>query len=295
MTTEIATTAPVFSLVPASFDEAIKISKTLSASQLVPKDYQGKPENTFVAIAWGQELGLAPLQSLQNIAVINGRPAIWGDAALAIVMAHPQFDDIEESVSGDGDKMIATCTIKRKGRSPVIRTFSAADAKRARLWEKEGPWKQYTSRMMQLRARGFALRDAFPDAMRGFKTVEEVQDYDEVDITPTASRPTVVTPTSTAAHEPAAHKPEPVDADFTVDTTTGEILEPAAKPESSAPAVEGVQTASDGMLKVIRAKLKSANLTEADLAKAWNIDRIEAIPATDVNRAMDWIKNGGAA
>ena len=62
-----------FNLVPRNLDDALKISNTLSKSGLVPKDFQGKPENVFVAIQWGLELGLAPLQALQSIAVINGR------------------------------------------------------------------------------------------------------------------------------------------------------------------------------------------------------------------------------
>lgn len=282
--TELATTtAPAtFSLVPTSFDDAVKISKTLAASQLVPKDYQGKAENCFVAIAWGQELGLAPLQALQNIAVINGRPAIWGDAALAIVMAHPEFEDIEEKVDGEGDKMIATCTIKRRNRSPVVRTFSAADAKKAGLWEKQGPWTQYRSRMMQLRARGFGLRDAFPDALKGFKTVEEVQDYDEKDITP-PSRPSVVMPTATAATKAEAEQAE------IVDTTTGEITQPEAEPQAQS--VEGEATVSEGQLRLIRAKLKSANIDEAVLCEAMgDLPSVAAIPAARCNHVFEWIK-----
>ena len=75
----------------------------------------------------------------------------------------------------------AVCTIKRKIRGGEIEettsSFSYEDAKRAGLTSKRGPWQQYPSRMLQLRARGFALRDAFPDAIKGLITVEEAQDY----------------------------------------------------------------------------------------------------------------------
>jgi len=53
------------------------------------------------------------------------------------------------------------------------------DAKRAGLWAKQGPWTAYPKRMMQMRARGFALRDAFPDVLKGMITAEEAQDYQE--------------------------------------------------------------------------------------------------------------------
>jgi hypothetical protein len=67
--------------------------------------------------------------------------------------------------------------IKRRDRSAVVRTFSEADAKKAGLWGKSGPWAQYPARMLQMRARGWALRDAFPDALKGLGIREEVQDY----------------------------------------------------------------------------------------------------------------------
>ena len=63
-------------LQPQTMDEAMKFSEVISKSGLVPKEYQGKPANCLVAIQWGMELGLAPLQALQNIAVINGKPSL---------------------------------------------------------------------------------------------------------------------------------------------------------------------------------------------------------------------------
>lgn len=166
----------VFLPAPQSFDEAYKIAQVLASSDLVPKDYKGKPENCLVAMQWGADVGLAGLQALQNIAVINGRPSIWGDAAKALVFAHPECEDVAESVTGDGDNIIATCVAKRKNKQAVTATFSVADAKKAGLWGKQGPWQNYPKRMLQLRARGFAIRDAFPDALRGLITAEEAQD-----------------------------------------------------------------------------------------------------------------------
>lgn len=173
----------VYQMVPSSFDEAVKISKMLAASELVPKDYRGKPENVFVAMQWGAEIGLKALQALQNIAVINGRPAVWGDAAIALVQNRPDCEDVIESIEGSGDSRTATCTIKRKGRSPVVRTFTVGQSKTAGLAGKQGPWTQYPDRMLQMRARGFAIRDAFPDALRGLSLAEELQGV-EIDVTP---------------------------------------------------------------------------------------------------------------
>jgi hypothetical protein len=163
---------------PANLSEAVTFSDMLAKSSMVPKQYQGKPEDILVAVQWGYELGLAPMQALQNISVINGRPSVFGDAALALVQSSKHCEDIEETMEGDGtENPVAVCVAKRAGRKPVVSKFSVADAKRAGLWGKQGPWTQYPKRMLQMRARGFALRDAFPDVLKGLITQEEAVDY----------------------------------------------------------------------------------------------------------------------
>lgn len=167
-----------FSLAPRSFAEAKEYAMLIANSDLAPKDYRGKPANVIVAVQMGQELGLSPLQSLANIAVINGRASVWGDALLAICQRQPDFEDITEVLDGEGDAAVAICTIRRRGRSPTIRQFSVADAKEAKLWgnKEKDTWVKYPKRMLQMRARGFALRDAYADALRGLISAEEAQD-----------------------------------------------------------------------------------------------------------------------
>jgi len=165
---------------PANITEAIKFSEMLSKSNMVPRAYQGKPEDILVCVQWGYEIGLAPMQALQNIAVINGKPSVYGDAAMALVLASPVCEGIEETIEGEGTaNPMAVCVAKRKGRSPVRSTFSVEDAKRAGLWAKQGPWSAYPKRMLAMRARGFAIRDAFADVLKGLITAEEAQDYPE--------------------------------------------------------------------------------------------------------------------
>lgn len=163
-------------LEPMTLAEAMKFAEVMASSSLIPRDYQGKPANVLVAVQWGREIGLGPLQALQSIAVINNRPALWGDAAIALVRGHPACQSIREGVGGEGDARHGWCEVVRKGEEPQVRTFCVADAKRAGLWGKSGPWQQYPDRMLQMRARGFALRDVFPDALRGVVLAEEAQD-----------------------------------------------------------------------------------------------------------------------
>lgn len=210
MSTEISTaTAPARGLALASFEDAFRFSKIVAASDFAPKDFRGKPESCLLAIQHGAEIGLSPMQSLQNIACINGRPAIWGDAALAVAMASPVCEYVRETIDGDGEAMVATCEAKRRGyEKPTVVRFSVADAKKAGLWGKSGPWSQYSRRMLQLRARGFALRDAFPDVLRGLVTAEEAQDYPTATPTPNV---TVSQPEPAATSEPATVKAASLD------------------------------------------------------------------------------------
>lgn len=161
-----------FDLSPQTFEQAITFAGYLADSDLVPKDFKGKPGNCLIAMQWGAELGLKPLQSLQNLAVINGRPALWGDAVIALVRSSPVCEYVIETQTDNA----ATCKVKRRGEPEQERTFSMADAQAAGLKGKQGPWTQYPKRMMQMRARAFALRDVFPDVLRGLPVAEEVMD-----------------------------------------------------------------------------------------------------------------------
>lgn len=161
-----------FDLSPQTFEQAMKFSHMLADSDLVPKDFRGKPGNCLIAMQWGSELGLKPLQALSNIAVVNGRAALWGDAVIALVRSSPLCEYVQESDDGH----TATCRAKRRGEPEQVVTFSMDDAKQAGLAGKQGPWSQYPKRMRQMRARAFALRDVFPDVLRGMPVAEEVQD-----------------------------------------------------------------------------------------------------------------------
>lgn len=161
-------------LVVNNLAEAVKVSEIIANSGMCPAAYAKKPGDVLVAMQMGAELGLKPMQALQNIAVIQGRPSLWGDGMLAVCMQDSAFEDIQESF--DEKTYTATCVVKRRNMSPITQAYSKADAERAGLWNKQGPWKYYPKRMLQMRARGFALRDAFPDILRGFISTEEAQD-----------------------------------------------------------------------------------------------------------------------
>ena len=116
---------------PSTFTELANFATMASKSSLVPQGYRNKPEDIMLAVQMGSELGLAPMQAIQNIAVIQGRPAVWGDALIGLCRASAVCEDIAERMEGEGDAAVAVCVAKRKGATHVTVRFSVADAKRA--------------------------------------------------------------------------------------------------------------------------------------------------------------------
>ena len=175
-------------IVLTDMDGLVRFATAVSKTSLAPKGLESA-ESIAVAIQMGLEVGLTPMAALQNIAVINGRPTIWGDAQLAVCRATGELEAFEEWYESGGkrtgrnpqifgDDAMAVCSVKRRGYPAIESAFSVADAKRAGLWSKQGPWSQYPARMLRFRARSFALRDQFGDALKGMLTTEEGQDID---------------------------------------------------------------------------------------------------------------------
>lgn len=168
-------------LTPETMDDLWRLANLYIVSGLVPAGVKS-PEQAFIALECGLSLGLSPAQAMQGIMIVNNRPTVWGDSALAVCQATGKMRDIKEYFEAEGkDGTRAVCEVYRSDReSATIRTFSTADAKTAGLLDKSGPWKQYPKRMLQMRARAFALRDSFADALRGIGIREEVDDYTDL-------------------------------------------------------------------------------------------------------------------
>lgn len=239
--------APVAALVPQSLEEAFRLSQALAASGMVPRGID-KPEQIMVAIMAGAELGLAPFQSLQSFAVVNGRPTLWGDGLMAVVRARGV--KVKEWLVGEADEMIAYCHVTRPDTGEEIeRAYSVPDAKKAGLWGKQGPWQQHPKRMLQMRSRAFALRDGCADMLRGIQVREEVEDYTHVrDVTPRASglRERLTGPTTgegfTSANAPA----EPVDfAEHAEEIAEAEFSDGQPEPQTDPNVNDAAPPASD--------------------------------------------------
>ncbi len=247
----------------------MEFGAVVARSGFAPKGME-KPEAIAIAVQHGAELGLMPMQALQSIAVVNGRPAIYGDAALALVRGCGLCESYEQSLVGEGDKRRAVVTSLRKGaKKPLVTEFGVDDAKRAGLWGKAGPWTQYPDRMLVFRARGFNLRDNFGDVLKGLQTAEELRDQrtSERDVTGEGTS-RVVTADDLLRPEAAEAAPVesgPVDdpsvADAERDGRTARLLEWAQSCGADADALVA-------WLRAVKYVAEDGGVSDVDSAKA---------------------------
>ena len=215
-------------MVPCDLEGIQRMAKMYLASGFVPRD-AGSIEKICVIFQRGFELGLMPSQALDGIAIIQGRVTVWGDVAKGMCYASGLLEEDTETIEGDGDNRAAVVRVKRRGQTNWHeQRFTVADAKKAGLWGKSGPWSQYPERMLTMRARGFALRSKFPDVLKGLYLAEEIQGSTHSEATGSVNAevnatvnalsdpaPVVEQPgelPQVASDEPKREEPDPLDA-----------------------------------------------------------------------------------
>lgn len=208
---DIVAGAPVRGLIPRTIEEAARLAEGFYRSGMAPDSYkveiddrddrgnkvtvidaQATMARLLIGILKGMEVGFPPIAAISNIYIVNNKPTIYGDGALALVLNHSDYEWHKEEITGQAktDTWTATCTIKRVGiDEPFMRSFTWSDAKVAGLSGKAGPWTKYPARQLKMRARAWAIRDSFADALNGLGIAEEVADIQQE--TPKAPEPSV--------------------------------------------------------------------------------------------------------
>ena len=162
-----------------SIEGAYRLAQYAVKSGLVPQTYN-TPEKVLVAWEFGGELGLSRMQSLVCLSVVRNIPAIGGKHVHAIVLGKGILEEFKEWTEGVQfqDDFTAICKVRRKGLpGETVKRYSVADAKRAQLWGKQGPWSSDPALMLCYRARSRAFNALFADVLCGLPITEEVLDY----------------------------------------------------------------------------------------------------------------------
>lgn len=177
-------------------DQAYRLSQNLAVADLLPKALRGKPSDVLAITLYGQDLGLSPMQAIQGIYVVKGKPQLSATTwtALARRAGH-------KVRWGDCNDKSATVTIVRADDPdyPHTETFTIEDAAAAGLCKivdgqvrarsSSGevlPWESYTRTMLRNRAISNAGKAACPEVALGF-AIEGDYDYvpdGPVDVTP---------------------------------------------------------------------------------------------------------------
>lgn len=184
---------PIARLLERAADEGdlagmLEICDQISRTNFIPGQFRGKPSDVLVAIEMGQSIGLRPLVALQLISVINNKPALYGDGAIAVVKARGGRVFEQELRDPETGKFLGVrCIARRAGHPDVEQIFMLEDAQDAGLLDNlksTDPWKRYPRRMCRFRARGYALRDQFADWLHGVALTEDADSAEFIDLDP---------------------------------------------------------------------------------------------------------------
>jgi hypothetical protein len=247
-----------------NLDDLGRVADMIWKSGLAPKGDDASTIGT--KILFGIEVGLSMMTALNNISVINGRPSIYGDAVLSRIMSSPVFDfDVfdehfenePDNIANPADNFTAVITMGRITRTGAtkVRTerFSVADAKRAKLWGKSGPWTEHPKRMLLWRPRTFLARNLFADLLRGYQIAEEAMDL------PHIVREAVIIQNPPVAPPAAIAAPRPV-------------LSPVPVPSSAAPAPAPTHQPADDHTSPATAAPPAAPAESDDEAEETSVD-----------------------
>ena len=280
-------------LVLKTLDDMWRYANYVVRAGIAPKGFE-TPEGVVVALQAGAEHRLTPMQSLQCIAVINKRPCFYGDAVPGMVessgLQEYGFSKKVGERNPDGsypDAYGYRYTTKRKGRDEYSYDFLVTDAKKAKLWGKEGPWTFYPDRMLLNRARTFCIRDVYPDVMAGLLTVDEANnivnaDYEVVDDdkSRTDQLADIIAPEPPQTEPKTSETPETKEDSPTVDKNTGEVRPPESPPST--------ETEGEPMTTP-----KESALIYSTTAKVYNLSPAEALMLASaiVKRKIDIMKD----
>ena len=210
MSTDISIHNPS-TAVEMSVGERQHYASVLADANMIPKAFQKSPANIFVAIEYGNALGIAPIVALNEINVINGAPSL--SASMMASLARSAGHRVRTQNTEDG---AAVCEIIRAD-DPDFTHRSTWDQKKAQdagLWGK-GHWAKDPATMLRWRAISECVRMACPEVLGGLKyTPEEVVEFTSGGPSSSSPAPVARTTRKPKPEEQPTPAPEPSGRDW---------------------------------------------------------------------------------
>lgn len=163
----------------AAFEDGQRIAQLLSASTIVPREFQKSVPNTMIAIEMAVRMKASPIAVMQSLYVVYGKPSWSGQFIIATVNSSGRFSsNLMFEMSGDGDSRKCVAWAMSPGGERVEGVaVSMAMAKAEGWYGKDGSkWKTIPELMLRYRAATFFGRLHIPDLLMGMQTDDEIHD-----------------------------------------------------------------------------------------------------------------------
>ena len=174
----------------AAFDQLSRVANMLSKSTVVPQNYQGKPEDCFIAAELASRMNTSPLFIMQNLYVVKGKPSWAGQACMAMICSCGKFRNVKHVYTGTRGTDDRGCYVTAQrisdGETLQGTEVTVKMAKDEGWYGSNSKWRNMTEQMLGYRAASFFARMFCPEAMMGLQTTEEIYDIQPVTVTPTA-------------------------------------------------------------------------------------------------------------
>lgn len=167
------------------FNQLLRAAQMLSQTSIVPQNYQGKPQDCFVAIEMATRMGVSPIVVMQNMFVVKGKPSWAGQACTMLINSCGKFREVKHIYTGEKGTDSRGCYVEavRNSDGEVITgvevTMSMA---KAEGWTTNSKWRNMPELMLAYRASAFFARVYCPEALMGVHTSEEIYDAESVNV-----------------------------------------------------------------------------------------------------------------
>lgn len=162
-----------------AFDQVARVAGMLAKSSIVPQNYQGKPEDCFIAVEMASRMNTSPIFIMQNLYVVKGKPSWAGQACMAMISACGKFKNVRHVYTGKKGTDDRGCYVEAVRISDgelVQGTEVTLQMARNEGWMSNSKWKNMPEQMLGYRAASFFARMFCPEAMMGLQTTEEIYD-----------------------------------------------------------------------------------------------------------------------
>ncbi len=162
-----------------AFNQMLRASQMLSQTSIIPQNYQGKPQDCFVAIEMANRMGISPMVVMQNMYVVKGKPSWAGQACTMLINSCGKFRDVKHIYTGQKGTDKRGCYVEatRIYDNEIIQGVEVTmDMAKSEGWTSNPKWRNMPELMLAYRASAFFARVHCPEALMGVHTEDEIYD-----------------------------------------------------------------------------------------------------------------------